>query len=869
MCGNYFKMNSLRPNPFMALTCLWLASSAPLVAALDTNGNGLSDLWEWEFGVSGLTALGDPDGDGQSNAAEAAAGTHPLLASSRPELALSFPTLGTIRFHLAGTAGKQFHIQENPSLTGTWTSLFTVHGAGSLLAEDRTSVNAARAFYKLTISDVDADSDGLSNAEEWALSFNPQLNHTDRNELTDLARAQAGWNAAHTITVAALDPEIYERWSDPGVIAIRRSGGLKPVTVSFTLGGTATRDTDYTTSPGNSIVIPAGVREVWVSLAPLIDTLDAEAAETIILSLQPNAAYTLGTTTSATVTLHNETATSLPNAKAAARFLVQAAFGPDQDLSSDPDSIPENVETVMAQGYNDWLENQFAIPPQYHQPFVDNIAVRYPDMYLDRKMVSWWNRALGTTHLYPASPTNPGTYPAGPVAQYDPVRQRVAYSLSQIFVISDRPEVLAVETSGLANYYDMLVRNALGNFRTLLYDVATHPVMGYYLSHVKNKKANTALNTFPDENFAREVMQLFSIGLWQLNPDGTRVLNAQNQPIPTYTNADITEFARVFTGLSYGPTTQTNFDVYPNAPQWIVPMRGFDAHHDLQPKTLLNGTTLPARTASAPDTGTATLLDVNAAIDNLFNHPNVGPFIGRLLIQRLVTSNPSPAYIGRVSAAFANNGSGVRGDMKAFIKAILLDPEARDSTKLADPTWGKPREPFLRCVNFARAFNAKSSGVDFYQVAQFNFDQQQQPYNAPSVFNFYLPNYTPAGVLGNAGLTAPEFQILNATTAVSSPNYFYNAIQGRDLHRWGTSESNRTVRPNFTQEDPLAVNDVDALIRRLDLHLTYGNLPPREFQLIREALLRVDSSVVWNWETERVNLAVYLFVTSPTYSNLR
>lgn len=298
-------------------------------------------------------------------------------------------------------------------------------------------------------------------------------------------------------------------------------------------------------------------------------------------------------------------------------------------------------------------------------------------------------------------------------------------------------------------------------------------------------------------------------------------------------------------------------------------MRGFDAHHDLAPKTLLNGATLPSRTASAPDVGTATMLDVNAAIDNLFQHPNVGPFIGRQLIQRLVTSNPSKEYIGRVSAAFADNGFGVRGDMKAVIKAILLDPEARDGTKLSDPAWGKAREPFLRCVNFARAFNAKSSGVDFYQVAQFNFDQQQQPYNAPSVFNFYLPNYTPPGVVGAAGLVAPEFQILNATTAVSSPNYFFNAVASRDLHRWGTAQSDRTVRPNFTQEEALALTDVDALIRRLDLHLTCGTLSPREFQLIREAVLRVDSSVVWNWEVERLNLAVYLMITSPAYAILR
>ena len=862
----------MKLSPLLPLCCLLAANQSH--AGLDLNTNGLSDLWEAQYNAQALTSAADTDGDGYSNLAESLAGTNPFSPLSRPELAVTPGSGSEIHLQMSGVAGKRFQIFTTSDLNTPWTPLQTLSGLGSPLDLSLLTLGQPKGFYKLTITDTDTDTDGLTDAEEFAMGFDPASTHSNRDAALDGARAQATWNAANTISVGLLEGDIYERWPDPGVIAIRRSGGLKPITVNFTISGTATRDTDYSMQAGNSIQIPAGSREVWVNFTPLIDALDAEADETIILTLTTGTGYSLGSPTTTTVTLHNETATAGPSPKAAARFLVQAAFGPDQDSAGDADIIPENVEAVMAQGFSGWLDAQFAIPPQYHEPFVANIGVRYPDMYLDPKMVSWWNRALGTTNLYPAtnplaSPAITPALPAGPAAEYDPVRQRIAYCLSQIMVVGDRPETLAVEYRGMANYYDMLVRNALGNFRDLLFDVATHPVMGYYLSHVKNKKANVAANTFPDENFAREVMQLFSIGLWKLNQDGTRMVDGQNQPIPTYTNADITEFARIFTGLSYGPTSQTNFDIYPNPPQWIVPMRGFDAQHDLAPKNLLNGTVTPARTASAPDVGTATMLDVNAAIDNLFNHPNVGPFIGRLMIQRLVTSNPSPAYIGRVAAAFANNGSGVRGDMKAFIKAILLDPEARDGAKLADPAWGKPREPFLRCVNFARAFNAKSSGVDFYQVAQFNFDQQQQPYNSPSVFNFYLPNYTPPGVVGAAGLVAPEFQILNATTAVSSPNYFYNSIVSRDLHRWGTAESTRTVRPNFTQEDTLATTDVDALIRRLDLHLTCGSLTPREFQLIREAVLKVDSSVVFNWQTERVNLAVYLFVTSPQFSILR
>ncbi len=842
----------------LGISAALLAAPAS-VTALDQNNNQQSDVWEMLFSAPGLTSAGDQDADGWTNAAESGAGTNPFDAGSFPQAELGFAAGQGFSLIHPGLAGKHYMLLASDDLTTFAPQGDAVAGTGHPL-EWPLGQPDGREFFKVSISDADTDGDGVNDWEELSIGFDPAISRTDRYPQTDSQRVSASLNVGGTLTASVYDNSCSERWPDPAVLVLRRSGGLKPLTVGFTLGGTATRDVDFLTSiTGNTVSFAAGQREVFINVAPLADDEDEEATETVELTIVSGAGYTVGAASTASVTILNESAASGPSAKAAARFLVQASFGPDQDDLLDADEIPENVENVMAQGFSAWLDAQFAIPPQYHEPFVA-MANTIPAMYLDPKMVSWWNRALGTN----------GIYPGGPAAQYDPVRQRIAYSLSQIFVVSDRPETLAVEFRGMANYHDMLVRNSLGNFRDLLFDVATHPVMGFYLSHVRNKKGNPATYTFPDENFAREVMQLFSIGLWELNLNGTRKTDElTGQPIPTYSNIDITNFARVFTGLSYGPQSETNFEVYPNPPKWLVPMRGYDFHHDLAGKTLLNGVSLPARTASNPDDGTATLLDVNAAIDNLFNHPNVGPFIGRQMIQRLVTSNPSPEYIGRVASAFADNGSGVRGDMKAFIKAILLDPEARDGAKLTDPHWGKPREPFLRCVNYARAFNAKSSGVDFYQVAQFNFDQQQQPYNSPSVFNFYSPNYLPPGPVGEAGLVAPEFQILNATTAVSSPNYFYNSIAGRDLHRWGTADSTRTVRPNFTRETSLAGTDIDALIRRLDLHLTCAGLSPREFQSIREALLRVDASVTGNWQTERVNLGVYLILTSPEFCILR
>jgi uncharacterized protein (DUF1800 family) len=827
--------------------------------ALDQNANQQSDVWEMLYKAQGLTSGGDADADGWINTQESLAGTDPQSGKSYPGTQLTL-TGGSPALFWWGMSGKRYTVVASSDLTNFLPTGDIVTGHGAMIQLPLSS-GAGPQFYRVRVSDIDADNDQLSDWEELALGLDPTKTNSERYNETDDVIVQAGLNAANTIAAAVYDETCSERWPEPAVLVLRRAGGLQPLRVYFSLTGSALRGSDYDTSlAGTSVFFAAGQREVFLEVIPVADAEDSEIEETVLLTVLPGTGYTVASASTAAAKIVNEPANSGPSAKAAARFLVQAAFGPDQDDSADSDMIPENVETVMTQGFSSWLDAQFAILPQYHEPFVA-MAGTIPDMYLDPKSVSWWNRALGTV----------GITPGGAAAQYDPVRQRIAYSLSQIFVVSDRPETLAVEYRGMANYYDMLVRNSLGNFRTLLFDVATHPVMGFYLSHVKNKKGNAATNTFPDENFAREVMQLFSIGLWQLNQDGTKMLHpVTGLPMPTYTNVDITNFARVFTGLSYGPASETNFDVYPNPPKWLVPMRGHDTQHDLAPKSLLYGTTLPARTASVPDVGTATFLDVNAAIDNLFHHPNVGPFIGRQLIQRLVTSNPSPAYIGRVAAAFADNGSGVRGDMKAFIKAILLDPEARDGAKLSDPHWGKPREPFLRCVNYARAFNAKpSAGVDFYQLSQFNFDQQQQPYNSPSVFNFYLPHYLPPGPVGDAGLVAPEFQILNATTAVSSPNYFYNSLAGRDLHRWGTGDPDRAVRPNLTQETTLAASDIDGLIRRLDLHLTCGGLSPREFQSIREALLRVNSGVTGNWQTERVNLAVYLLITSPEFCILR
>lgn len=827
------------------LAAMALVLVAKRGAGLDLNNNQQSDVWEQHFAATGLTATADADNDGVSNAGESAAGTNPFDPFSVPQL---FANSTNVYWH--ALTGKLYRLQTVTNLLAGWTNVATYYGQDAAISHALGSLDR-ETFHRIRVENFDADGDGVSDWEELKAGFNPATTNTARFGTPDLARLTAGLtNTNSVVSCTLIDGLMYERWPDPGVVAIRRTGSLRPLTVNFAITGTATRVTDYTMAAGNSVAFPLGVSEVWVEFQPVADALDAEAEETIVFNLQPGPGYTRSTLTNATLTLGNETSNSLPNPKSAARFLIQAAFGPDQDATNDVDLIPENVEEVMAIGFDAWISNQFTRPIGFIQPFTDYALSSISNFYIDAKSAAWWNRAMGVTNLVPN----------GAAQLPDPLRQRLAFALSQIVVVSDRPEVLAVEPSAVANYYDMIVTNAFESYRDILFDTTMHPVMGFYLSALMNQKADPTNNIFPDENYAREIMQLFSIGLWQLNQDGTRKLT-NGAPIPTYANSNITEFARVFTGLSYGPATNASFE---NAIHlWHVPMKPWDAYHDCDPKSLLNGISLPART---PSGGTATMLDINAAIDCLFNHTNVAPFVGRQLIQRFVTSNPSTGYLARVSEAFNNNGSGVRGDLKAVIRAVLMDPEARDPAKLSDPMFGKQREPFLRVVNFARAFNA-SAQAGFYQLDQFYMDHYEEPMKAPSVFNFFKPEYLPPGPLANAGLFGPEFQIVNAGSAISAPNYYYNAIMYEDLHRWGSGDATRAVRPNFAPELAL-VNDPDALVRRLDLVLTGGTLSPREFAIVRDAVARIPT-YVWEWENERVALAVYLVVTSTEFCVLR
>ena len=419
----------------------------------------------------------------------------------------------------------------------------------------------------------------------------------------------------------------------------------------------------------------------------------------------------------------------------------------------------------------------------------------------------------------------------------DQLRQRIAWALSQYFVVGEEGVNQAHITERWLNYYDIFVRHAFGNFRDILEEVTWSPHMGYYLSHIENKKADPSKGTFPDENFAREVMQLFTIGLWELNEDGTLELGEGGKAIPTYNNDDIAEFAKVFTGMRL-PFDRANIEVFSG--NYIDPMRVQANRHDFSAKTLLDGSIL----GPFPQRGQGVRDDVSGLLDHLFNHKNMPPFFARYIIQRFTVSNPSPNYIKSVSQAFKTglyrgSGTGKRGDMIATIKAVLLHPEARESVLSFDPNHGKLREPIIRLMHLSRAFSLSSlrtyNWIYFKGLADTIL---QAPYEQSSVFNFYRPNYGPNGVISDMGLTAPEFQINNDVSSLHLLNFFSTLINEGLIEvsdgKFG-SMGYVDATLNFSYELNLYYNK-EALVDHLDLILCGGRLEDHSKQIILNAL---------------------------------
>ncbi len=453
----------------------------------------------------------------------------------------------------------------------------------------------------------------------------------------------------------------------------------------------------------------------------------------------------------------------------------------------------------------------------------------------------------------------------------DGLRKRAAMALSEFFVVSLQTAEYTWRCHAIAAYWDILVRNAFGNYRQLLEEVTLSPAMGFFLNTKGNQKENTS-GRVPDENYGREVMQLFTIGLYQLNPDGTEKRGANNVKLESYTQDDVTNLARVFTG--YDIDTSDGVRVAVPGQSYTVESRDFarkpmkfDATRHSNLAATFLGTTIAANTP-----GPAAL---KTALDTLFNHPNTGPFFARQMIQRLVTSNPSPAYVARVAAAFANNGAGVRGDLKAVWTAILLDDDARSPAKITDPAHGKLREPMLRLVHWGRSFNATSAAGSWkiFDTTNTANSLGQSPLRSPSVFNFFRPGFVPPNTsLAQAQAPAPEFQLVNESTVGSYLNYMQDVIrQGINcpeptVPQAAYTNYKRDVVASYASELAL-VNDAAALVKRLDLLLCAGQMSAANRTLIVNALngTPLTASSTAAQKLDRVAAGVLMVMASADY----
>jgi uncharacterized protein (DUF1800 family) len=499
-----------------------------------------------------------------------------------------------------------------------------------------------------------------------------------------------------------------------------------------------------------------------------------------------------------------------PDATQAAVFLGKAGFGANK----------EELARVQTIGLQPWLQEQFALPRETaHWDWM--VAKAYNAPSFMGLLTGFDNTAWRQL-----------------ITSKDVLRQRVTLALSEIIVVSLNGLVGYWRNFNGAAYLDVLADNAFGNYRTILDKVSMLPAMGLYLTFVGNIKANPTTGTQPDENYARELMQLFTIGLYQLNLDGTLQKDASGKPIETYAQEDISGLARVFTGWVLDGADATTPDRMRKA------MVQAPTRHELGAKTFL-GTTIPA--------GTDGVQSLKLALDAIYAHPNVAPFISKQLIQRLVVSNPSPAYVQRVATVFNNNGSGVKGDMKAVISAILTDSEA-----LTPPATsaGKLREPIVRFVSWARVFGA-TSPTDLWDIGNTSDPGSrlaQSPGHSESVFNFFRPGYVPPGTaIAQQGLVAPELQITNESSVAGYLNYMQTSIQN------GRGE----VKANYADWVPLA-GDAQRLLDQINLQLAGGAVSAATISTIKTAVETISMTTA-NGPLQRVQAAILLVMAAPEY----
>ena len=636
-------------------------------------------------------------------------------------------------------------------------------------------------LWQLQYSEVapdsrDPDGDGVSNRDEAIAGTNPLDGESFlslENLVLDQGQIQFSWlaEAGKLYWIEQWNEET-ERWEESALVSPSLVGEPRIIEIPETQDGgifrLATTDVDFDSDGLNAW------EEGLLGLSdndPVAMEGSAEGDYLAILRLLESEE---GALLSNGVRLPRV----LPDEKKAARFLLRSTFGPTE----------ESIAEVMEMGFTGWIDHQLDLPALRLATSMGQNGLTISSANVRQ---AWWRSAN--------------------LAE-DQLRQRMAYALSQILVVNmGGGSVVGDNILTQSRFYDIYIDGAFGPYRDVLEDVTYSPVMGFYLSHLNNRKTDDPVNPtrFPDENFAREIMQLFTVGLWELNPDGSRKLDLEGEFIPTYDNETITEMAKVFTGMSHSTTNNgrvaTSFFDVARGNDYLHPMIVWEEEHEPGPKSIINGVELDG-TQSGEE-------EVQAALDALMTHESTAPFLSRLLIQRFTSSNPSPGYLARVSSVWNTESPEGAGNLGEVIKAILLDPEVLNDDS-SNRFKGKVREPIIRFASLSRAFNlARDDQKYFLDIDSIENDFGQFPTLSPSVFNFYLPDFAPEGELREAGKVSPELELGSLSQFLQSDSRFAAT----------TEESGITAAFDFSKE-LLLVDDPAALVDRVDLLLTGGRL---------------------------------------------